>query len=432
MKREKVGICMKKIKMTFLLFILFLVSGCGYDDVYKEYKAELDSLDCSYVATQYEDTDPYPSKNYKMQFSADENGFYISLNGQREALYDNDGLHDISFGDYMLKADEKTLESFLKNYKENGCPAQVFAGVNLNDISSASLMESCSAGDGQMGMCFLYKEVSAQQNQIIKSQEYTKYSDIMNRNINFSFGYDLEKDKAYFYLDNVQHSFEDKSLFLHVQAQDKYISIDEEDYNEIFKINGNKVTFPSNDDLFLATNAAETSTVVYITTDTDKFLIVDEGKDKPTEEKPGNNKPVENEKDEETEIPIDPDGEVTPASVCASPSYRKVMKVGGIILNLVRILVPIAIIIFGAIDLYKAITSSDDKRINKAAKSIIVRVIAGVAIFLLPGIVQFALNMVNEWSDYKNSWCCCTDCLLNPDCDVNSCNSDSCKIEGMN
>lgn len=126
------------------------------------------------------------------------------------------------------------------------------------------------------------------------------------------------------------------------------------------------------------------------------------------------------------------DNTTTIDSVCASPSYRKVMKVGGIILNFVRILVPIAIIVFGAIDLYKAITSSDDKRINKAAKSIIVRVIAGVFIFLLPGIIQFALNMVNEWSDYKNSWCCCTDCLLNPDCDVNSCNSDSCKIEGMN
>lgn len=296
---------MKKIKMTFLLFILFLVSGCGYDNFYKEYKAELDSLDYRYVATQYGDINSYLSEDYKMQLSVDENAFYISLNGQRKALYDNDGLHDIPFGD------------------------------------------------------------------------------------------DLEKGKDYFCLNNSKHSFDDKSLLLYVQVQDKYIAISE-DYDNNLKTSENELAFSLNDALFLEAEA-----------------LFEKGID------------------EETEIPIDSDGEVTPASVCASPSYRKVMKVGGIILNLVRILVPIAIIVFGAIDLYKAITSSDDKRIKKAVKSIIVRIIAGIAIFLLPGIVQFALNMVNEWSDYKNSWCCCTDCLLNPDCDVNSCNSDSCKIEGM-
>ena len=83
------------------------------------------------------------------------------------------------------------------------------------------------------------------------------------------------------------------------------------------------------------------------------------------------------------------------------------------------------------LDFYKAITSSKDEGLGKAFKSLIIRAIAGVCIFLLPGIVQLVLNMVNEWSDYSNNWCCCTECLLNGDCDVNSCSSDSCRIEGM-
>ena len=62
---------------------------------------------------------------------------------------------------------------------------------------------------------------------------------------------------------------------------------------------------------------------------------------------------------------------------------------------------------------------------------IAIRVLAGVFIFFLPGIVQFVLNMVNEWSDYKNDWCCCTECILNSDCEVNSCSSNKCKIEGV-
>ncbi len=117
-------------------------------------------------------------------------------------------------------------------------------------------------------------------------------------------------------------------------------------------------------------------------------------------------------------------------SICAMPEYRKPMRFIGIIVNFLKIIIPILIILFGALDLYKAMTSSKDDGWKKALKSIAIRVIAGVFIFLLPGIIQMVLNMVNEWSDYENTWCCCTDCLLNGDCNVNSCNSKTCHIEG--
>ena len=124
--------------------------------------------------------------------------------------------------------------------------------------------------------------------------------------------------------------------------------------------------------------------------------------------------------------------DTTVTDICNMPEYRKPMKIVGMVINFAKIIVPIIIIGFGVMDLYKAITSSKDDGIKKAVKSIVVRVVAGVAIFLLPGLIQFVLNWVNEWSDYENSWCCCTDCLLNPDCDTNACNSNSCRIEGMN
>lgn len=126
------------------------------------------------------------------------------------------------------------------------------------------------------------------------------------------------------------------------------------------------------------------------------------------------------------------DSDVNVDSICAMPSYRKPMRFIGTIINFLKIIIPIVIIGFGIMDLYKAVTGSKDDEIKKAVKSIVIRAIAGIFIFLLPGIVQFILNWVNEWSHYENSWCCCTDCLLNPDCDVNSCNSNSCKIEGTN
>ncbi len=129
------------------------------------------------------------------------------------------------------------------------------------------------------------------------------------------------------------------------------------------------------------------------------------------------------------------DAEVNDTSIgeiCSMPQYRKTMRFFGTIVTFAKYIVPIIIIAFGIMDLYKAVTGAKDDEIKKSFKAIMVRIAAGVLIFLLPGLVQFFFNMLNEWSNYKVDVCCCTECLLNSSCDTNSCNSGSCKIEGMN
>ena len=109
-------------------------------------------------------------------------------------------------------------------------------------------------------------------------------------------------------------------------------------------------------------------------------------------------------------------------ALCTKPSYRKTLKVVGVVINVVRILIPILIIFFGIKDLYLAIVGDKDERLMKAVKNIVFRVVAGVIIFLLPSIIQFLINLVSTWNDegYKGHFSCCTDCALNFDCDVNS------------
>ena len=120
-------------------------------------------------------------------------------------------------------------------------------------------------------------------------------------------------------------------------------------------------------------------------------------------------------------------------TICAKPELRKPLKFIGTLVNVLKIGIPILILVLGIVDLFKAIPSSKDDRIMVAVKSIGVRFIAGVCIFFIPGIVQLLLDWVNEWSSYENTWCCCTQCILDANnCDVNSCSSDSCKIGGMN
>lgn len=120
-------------------------------------------------------------------------------------------------------------------------------------------------------------------------------------------------------------------------------------------------------------------------------------------------------------------------TICSKPELRKPLKFIGTLVSVLKIAIPVLIIVFGIIDLFKAIPSSKDDRIMVAVKSIGVRFIAGLFIFFIPGIVQILLDWVNEWSNYENTWCCCTQCILDSGkCDVNSCSSDSCKIGGMN
>ena len=72
------------------------------------------------------------------------------------------------------------------------------------------------------------------------------------------------------------------------------------------------------------------------------------------------------------------------------------------IINLIKILVPILIIILGLIDLFKGIISGDDKKLDESKGSLIRKFIAGITIFLVVAIVQFAFGLLDTASDNGN------------------------------
>lgn len=90
-------------------------------------------------------------------------------------------------------------------------------------------------------------------------------------------------------------------------------------------------------------------------------------------------------------------------------------------LLILKILIPIILIIFGAIDLGKAILSSDNKTIKDSAIKFVKRIIAGITIFFVPTLINVFFDLITEFtsdieSDYKN----CVDCLTSPnnECDT--------------
>ena len=125
---------------------------------------------------------------------------------------------------------------------------------------------------------------------------------------------------------------------------------------------------------------------------------------------------------------------VSPHSVCSSSSYRRPVRFIGWILSIVRIIVPIIIIGFGVFDLYKGMASFDAEKNTKASlKNLVIRILAGVFIFLLPGIIEFILGMVSTWTsgsgnyNYSNAWTCCSECVFDSSCNLDGSSSKYCK-----
>lgn len=86
----------------------------------------------------------------------------------------------------------------------------------------------------------------------------------------------------------------------------------------------------------------------------------------------------------------------------------------GMFLLVFKIVIPILLIIFGMVDLGKAVISSDDKAVSKAAKSLLNRVIAGVCIFFIPTIVGIVFSMVGDFGEVKGQYDICAACISNP------------------
>ena len=93
-----------------------------------------------------------------------------------------------------------------------------------------------------------------------------------------------------------------------------------------------------------------------------------------------------------------------------------IWQVVGYVFLIAKIVIPIILIILGIVDIGKAVISSDDKAISKAAKSLLMRVIAAVCIFFVPTIVSFVIQLVDTSVDDRNE--VCARCISSPGGDV--------------
>lgn len=98
--------------------------------------------------------------------------------------------------------------------------------------------------------------------------------------------------------------------------------------------------------------------------------------------------------------------------VCNNKNVKIVLKFIGYFLLIAKILVPILLIVFGAIDYSKAMVSNEVD-IQKATKNLIFRILAGMVIFILPTLINFVFsNIVKESTGFNQ----CRACIFNRKC----------------
>lgn len=89
--------------------------------------------------------------------------------------------------------------------------------------------------------------------------------------------------------------------------------------------------------------------------------------------------------------------------VCSNADLLSIVGLAKKILIILQIGIPIVLLIFGTVDLGKAVMAGDEKEIKSATTTLMKRVIAAVAVFLLFLIVTVVTGWVggDEW---KTCW----------------------------
>lgn len=84
------------------------------------------------------------------------------------------------------------------------------------------------------------------------------------------------------------------------------------------------------------------------------------------------------------------------------------------IMPIIQFGIPILLIVFGSIDLGKAVMSSDDKEIKGATGKLIKRIIAGIVVFFIPFLVNLVMSLIGKSGTVEGNtnWVSCWNSVM--------------------
>ena len=89
--------------------------------------------------------------------------------------------------------------------------------------------------------------------------------------------------------------------------------------------------------------------------------------------------------------------------LCSNTNLLQVIHIVRTVINILQIAVPVALILWGTLDIGKAVIAGDEKKMKEAQKPFIKRLVYAVIAFLVPFIVSIVMGYVGN-TEWKNCW----------------------------
>ncbi len=97
----------------------------------------------------------------------------------------------------------------------------------------------------------------------------------------------------------------------------------------------------------------------------------------------------------------------------AGEEIKTIANITSLIVTLIQVIVPILLVIWGMLDLGKAVTAQKDDEIKKGQQTLIKRAIAAAIVFFVISIVKLLINVLLKNNTNKQKVTDCFDCFIN-------------------
>lgn len=103
---------------------------------------------------------------------------------------------------------------------------------------------------------------------------------------------------------------------------------------------------------------------------------------------------------------------------CDTESVLRTFKTLYLFLGILRILVPVLIVVLGTKEMMNTALSGNNEDLKKATKSLTTKILAGLIVFMIPGILDAIFNIIANYESKPSEFAGCTVCLTNDkECD---------------
>jgi len=90
-------------------------------------------------------------------------------------------------------------------------------------------------------------------------------------------------------------------------------------------------------------------------------------------------------------------------SICSNQDMLTLMGIIKKVITILQIAIPIALILFGSIDLFKAVVAQEEKAIKEAQGMLLKRFIYAVVVFLVFILVRLIMSLVGN-DEWRQCW----------------------------